>query len=941
MKPLFVSFALIVGVPLLGAAAVQAAEPTGAGSPAVGARFTVPASPRAVYNFNPGWRFVFGDAAGADQPAFDDSAWTAVSLPHTWNETDTYRAYINHGSGDVGEKMLGVGWYRKHFQLPASADGQKVFLEFDGMRQAGHFFLNGQPIGKYENGISAVGLDITDFVKFGGQDNLLAVKVDNSPNYREEATRTPFQWNGKNFNPNFGGLNRDAKLIVAGRIYQTLPLYENLYTTGVYVYPQAIDVKAKTADVKVEAEVTNESGNSALISLSAVVVDADGIVRAQLAGGTANLFGNRPDVLTASGSMDGIRLWDVDDPYLYSVYSILSVNGKVVDVCRTQTGFRKTEFKGGAGTGGVWLNGRFIWLTGYSQRSADDWPGLGGAYPDWMHDFNAALVRASNGNYIRWMHVSPERADVAACDKYGIVIVCPAGDSEGDTHGRQWDQRAEVMRDSIIFYRNDPSIFFWEAGNTIVTPGQMVQMVALRKQWDPYGGRVTGSRDNDDIEANKALTPVGEYFGVMIGQAAQTDKVSGDDIFRGYSIARRDKAPLIETEDFRDEAARGIWDDYSPPHFGFKPHLAAGPGAGPKGPPGAGPKGPPGGRKGAPGGPPGLRSDTYHWNSETFCLAAATRYAAYVRNRIDNPDPAHSKWSAYASIYWSDSDADGRQGSSEVLRVSGKVDGVRLPKELFFVSRVMQSGKADLHIIGHWTYPANTTKTVYVAATCCDQVELFLNGKSLGVANKPTDFADTFDTGGRRPGPAASGLVFYDPQPTDFIYAFPNIAFAPGTLKAVATKDSQVVAQEELKTAGPPSALRLTVHSGPNGLQADGSDVALVDFEAVDAQGNRCPTDEERVDFAIDGPAIWRGGFNSTVLNSTNNLYLNTECGINRVAIRSTLTPGTITLKATRAGLTPASVQIESKPAMIMGGLEADPPQAYSGLAQTIPGLVP
>jgi beta-galactosidase len=940
MKFQLVPCALIFGALLIGATtAVQAAESADSGGPAVGSKFSVPASPRAVYNFNPGWRFAFGEAAGADQPGFDDSAWAAVSLPHTWNETDSYRTYINHGLGDVGEKMLGIGWYRKHFQLPANADGQKVFLEFDGMRQAGHFFLNGQFVGKYENGITAVGLDITRFVKFGGQDNLLAVKVDNSPGYREEGTNTPFQWNGSNMNPNFGGLNRDAKLIVTGLVYQTLPLYENLYTTGVYVYPQRIDVKGKTADIKVEAEVTNESGESAPISLSAVVVDADGIVRAQLAGKTANLYGNRPDILTASGSLAGVRLWDVDDPYLYSVYSILSVNGQVVDVCRTQTGFRKAEFKGGAGTGGVWLNDRFIWLTGYSQRSANDWPGLGGAYPDWMHDFNAALIRASNGNYIRWMHISPERADVAACDKYGIVNVCPAGDSEGDSHGRQWDQRAEVMRDSIISYRNDPSIFFWETGNTIVTPGQMVQMVALRKQWDPNGGRVTGSRDNDDVEANKALTPVGEYFGVMIGQAAQTDKVAGDDIFRGYSIARRDKAPLIETEDFRDEAARGIWDDYSPPHFGFKPHLGPGPGA--KGPPG--PKGPPGGRRGqkAPPGPPGLRFDTYHWNSETFCLAAAVRYASYVRNRIDNPDPAHSKWSAYASIYWSDSDADGRQGSSEVLRVSGKVDGVRLPKELFFVSRVMQSAKPDLHIIGHWTYPANTAKTVYVAATLCDRVELYLNGRSLGAANKPTDFADAFDTAGRRPGAAASGLVFYDPQPTDFIYAFPNVAFVPGTLKAVATKDGQVVAQEELKTAGPPAALRLTVHAGPHGLQADGSDVVLVDFEAVDAQGNRCPTDEARVDFAVDGPAVWRGGFNSALLNSTNNLYLNTECGINRVAIRSTLTPGTIMLTATRAGLTPASVQIVSQVTEIKGGLETDPPQAYSGLAQAVPGLVP
>jgi hypothetical protein len=95
-----------------------------------------------------------------------------------------------------------------------------------------------------------------------------------------------------------------------------------------------------------------------------------------------------------------------------------------------------------------------------------------------MHDFTLGLVRESHGNYMRWMHVSPERADVSACDRFGIVEICPAGDKERLVTGRQWDQRVEVMRDSMIFYRNNPSIFFWEAGNTIVTPEQMVQMVA-------------------------------------------------------------------------------------------------------------------------------------------------------------------------------------------------------------------------------------------------------------------------------------------------------------------------------------------------------------------------------------------------------------------------------------------------------------------------------
>jgi len=852
------------------------------------AAFQPPASPRATYNFNPGWRFAFGEAAGAEQPTFDDSAWASVSLPHTWNETDTYRAFISHSGGDQSEKMLGIGWYRKHFKLPARADGQKVFLEFDGLRQAGRFFLNGQPIGLYENGVTPVGLDITKFVKYGGQDNLLAVQVDNSPGYKEEATGTPFQWNSKDFNPNFGGLNRDATLIVTGQIYQTLPLYENLRSTGVYVYPEAIDLKKKTADLKVEAEVANETGDYASIALSAVVVDADGVVRAQLDGNTSDLVAGQTEIFTASGTLAGARFWDVNDPYLYRVYSILTVNGKVADVCETRTGFRQTEFKGGAGTGGVHLNGRFVWLTGYAQRSANDWAGLGGAYPDWMHDFTLALVRESHGNYMRWMHVAPQRADVAACDRLGIAEVCPAGDKERLVTGRQWDQRVEVMRDTMIFYRNSPSILFWEAGNTIVTPEQMVQMVALRKQWDPHGGRVMGTRDNDQSDLNKLLTPMSEYYGVMIGQAPQTDQVTGDDIFRGYSIARRDKAPLIETEDFRDEAGRNIWDNYSPPHFGFKP------------------------KAGSIGGRP---VDTWHWNSETFCLAGATRYASYVRNRIDNPDPAQAKWSAYASIYFSDSDADGRQQGSYVLRVSGKVDGVRLPKELFLVSRVMQSEKPDIHIIGHWNYPADTKKTIYVAAAHCDRVELFLNGKSLGVADKPHKFVDTF--GGRTMGSAemAAGTD------TGCIYAFPDAAFVPGAIKAMATKDGKVVAQQEIQTAGEPKAIKLTLHTGPSGLQADGSDVALIDFEVVDAQGRRCPTDEARVDFAVAGPAIWRGGLNSAKLDSTNNLFLDTECGINRVAIRSTLTPGTITVTATRDGLTPATVKIEAQTLDIVGGL--------------------
>jgi len=161
----------------------------------------------------------------------------------------------------------------------------------------------------------------------------------------------------------------------------------------------------------------------------------------------------------------------------------------------------------------------------------------------------------------------------------------------------------------------------------------------------------------------------------------------------------------------------------------------------------------------------------------------------------------------------------------------------------------------------------------------------------------------------------------------------------------VGYKGGVAVAQHELKTAGAPAAIRLTVHTAPGGLRADGEDIALIDFEVVDSNGERCPTDDARVDFtwnstgravSATGPAIWRGGYNSGKTNSTNNLYLNTECGINRVAMRSTLVPGTFTVTAKREGLQPATITIETKAVEMLDGLTQIMPQALSPEARAL-----
>jgi beta-galactosidase len=811
--------------------------------------FVCPHSPRAVLNFNAGWKFIREDVSNAAHAEFDDSKWASVCTPHTYNDVDSYDEIISHSGGER-HLYTGVAWYRKHFRLPASARGGKVFLELEGLKQAGRFWVNGKYAGKHENGVTACGLDLTGLVVFGEKENVIAVKVDNSNGYQEEDTGVEYQWMGRAFNPNYGGLNRNIWLHLTSKIYQTLPLYGNLATTGAYIHAAEFSIANGTCEVAVESQVRNETGEQQSVTLTAVVVDAEGVERARFEGEASDLVDGQTETLNASGKLKGARFWSPETPSLYDVYCVLKANDQVVDVQRVRAGFRKTEFKGGAGTGGVFVNDRFVYLTGYAQRSVNEWAGLGQAYPDWMHDYNADLMRSTHANYVRWMHIAPQRVDVSACDRAGIIQICPAGDKEKDAVGRQWAQRVEVMRDTMIYYRNSPSILFWEAGNNHISLEHMKEMVELRKKWDPAGGRVMGCRTLND----PAATDVAEYFGVMIGQDPRVDELAGNtNLFRAYSQARRDRAPIIETEDFRDEAARRYWDEYSPPYYGFK-------------------KGP---------------EDTYSWNSESFCLAAAGRYYDYSRNRIDNRDPAHSRWSGYASIYWSDSNADGRQDSSEVCRVSGKVDSVRLPKQAYYVYRVMQNPMPDIHIIGHWSYPSNTVKTIYVAANHCASVELLVNGVSQGVNSNAVD---------------------------GYVYAFQNISFEPGQLRAVARDHEPVVAEAQLETVGPPKALRLTPHTGPAGLIADGGDVAFYDLEVVDARGQRCPTDDERVDFRLEGPAVWRGGYNSGRPGSVNQPYLFTECGINRVMIRSTDVPGKIKLTASRAGLAQAVSVLKSVP---------------------------
>ena len=796
----------------------------------------VAAGGRATYNFNPAWQVLVGDPAGAEAVAFDDQAWKSVTLPYAWNEDEAFRK-------DIKDLSTGVAWYRKHFRLPAGAAGQRVLVEFEGVRQAGEFYVNGHWLGRHENGVMAAGFDLTPWLRPAPQDNVLAVRTDNDWDYKEQATGQVYQWSNRNFNANYGGIPKNVRLHVTGPLHQTLPLFSTLGTTGVYVYAQAFDQAAGAATVVAEAQVKNDFPTARTFAFEATVADAAGRPAGTLRGPTTTLAPGQTTTVRAQARLAGLHFWSWGYGYLYTVATKLVVDKQVVDEVATRTGFRQTEFAQGL----IRLNGRVLQVHGYAQRTSNEWPAVGLGVPAWLSDYSNGLMVAGNANLVRWMHVTPWKQDVESCDRVGLPQAMPAGDAEKDVSDRRWGQRLELMRDAIIYNRNNPSILFYEGGNESISAAHMQELNAIRDQYDPHGGRAIGSREMLDI-------PQAEYGGEML------------------YINKSATKPLWAMEYSRDEALRKYWDELSPPY-----HKEG--------------DGPP--YKNAP-------AAEYNRNQDSQAREDVRRWYDYWHER---PGTGTRTSAGGVNIVFSDTNTHYR--GAENYRRSGEVDALRIAKDGYFAHQVMWDGWVEpehprTHLIGHWNYAPGTVKDVDVVSNG-EAVELFLNGKSLG-----------------------KGL-----RSAHFLFTFKNIAWQPGTLRAVSYDAAgRPASAAEHRTAGPAVALRLTPLASPAGLRADGHDLALVQVEAIDAQGQRCPTALNHVDFALSGPAEWRGGLAQGPGNYILAKSLPVEGGVNRVLVRTTTQPGRIRLTASSAGLAPATVELTAQRVPVAHGLAAQLPGA-------------
>ena len=387
------------------------------------------ASPRRSFDFDRDWRVHVGDG-GFSAATADEAGWQPVTLPHAFNERDAFKI-------DIHDQLEAIIWYRKHFRLPNGAPQGRAILEFQGVRQAAEVWVNGERIGLNENGVMAFGFDITRALKPG--DNVVAVRVYNHWDYKERATGTKFQWEDKNFYANFGGINKPVRLHLTGPVYQTLPLYSSLGTKGPYVWAEGFDIPAAVATVHAESEVRNDGAVPLAVEYDVTVRDLDGKVVASFAGDRGTIAPGASATLTAAKRLSGLHFWSWGYGYLYTVTGTLKdASGRVIDAVDTRTGFRSTAFDHGVLT----LNGRVLQLKGYAQRSTDEWPGVGLSVPPWVSDFSNRLVTGSNGNLVRWMHVTPAKQEIESADRLGLIESMPAGDSEGDPgDATRWGQR--------------------------------------------------------------------------------------------------------------------------------------------------------------------------------------------------------------------------------------------------------------------------------------------------------------------------------------------------------------------------------------------------------------------------------------------------------------------------------------------------------------------
>ncbi|MBE1160707.1 beta-1,3-glucanase family protein [Dyella acidiphila] len=838
--------------------------------------------------------------------------WFQVGLPYDANIT---RTFINQTSGGGQGSLTGnFNWYRLHFKVDPKYAGQKFLLNVEGSHTGIQIFINGTLL----PGVSAVAadaqathvvgfipvvVDLTPYIKADGStDNVIAIDVSRgAPWFEQPGFSGAFR-----FGQAMAGLFRNVKLYVTNPVHIPPNVYSNQKTWGTYVgtvseVPAAQGTaKAASAVVDVQTNVVNETQSAQQVTLTTQIVDAQGNVVV-----TVDPVTQSVPAMTASSFPSGAKpmfdqlitvpnptLWYPNNatcgtppvlcgsPYLYKVYHIVSVNGVVVDSTQDRLGIRTITWDANF----PYFNGHAVYLWGGSSRY--DYPALGSSVPDeqWWRDM--AQIAAQGGNVWRPGHSTSSEEMVEAADAYGIMIDQPSGDGEGywnassNPTADDLQLKQELHRDMIIRDRSHPSILDWERDNGGMNATLATELGSIETTWDNINPR--GSADRT-YSSSYGLIDECDGAGCEAGNKQQNPN-----------------NPAFGAEYWDNMGTgRGLAYDYE---LAFAaPYL-----------------------------------DDWRKGRAANAFGMAQWYFAESPGEV-------SLWAEYQNL----------PNMVNFVRSLGysSTDANRFPRLLYYIYQanwIPYSVQPVVHLAHHWNRAYEYTQGTPIqenAFSNCPAVRLLING----VPNDPVTGTVLQD---QTPNPwninSSSNLGQNTTVMPGQVHWMVN--WAPGTVTALcldANGNPVDGVSDTRTTAGAENKIVLSVVpevTKPDGSSfqwtANGSDAAFVVAQVEDANGNLVPTAADNVTFAVSGAATYMGGTQQLVADpSWTNYYqdafsqansnviqgvpyaffhapgdpeLNFEGGLQKIALRSTFVPGTVTVTATAPGLQSASISLSS-----------------------------
>ena len=640
------------------------------------------AGPRTIASFNKDWKFFLGEIVNVTDKSFDDANWRTLNLPHDWSIEGKF-SKDNPAGTDGGALPGGMGWYRKTFSVPESSKGKNIFIDFDGIYRKSEVWINGHSLGIRPNGYISFRYDLTPYLNYGNEKNIMVVKVDNSqqPNSR---------WYSGS------GIYRNVWLVTTDKIF--------IDHWGTFISTPSIS--HDSAVIAVALKIKNSGAGDRQVELKTTILNAAGI-QVATASSEVHLRAGAITETLQKETVSSPHLWSVSDPYLYQVVTELKDDNKSVDNYITKIGIRTFQFDAKSG---FFLNGEHIKINGVCDHH--DLGCLGSAINKRALERQLEILKAMGCNGIRTSHNPPAPELLDLCDKMGFIVMDEAFDmwkkskTKYDYH-LDWDQwHKKDLQDQILRDRNHPSVFIWSIGNEI--PEQWLrdssafriatelrQIVRALDTTRP----ITSAINNHKWESNGILNSGSvDLIGYNYDQKLYADfpqKYPGK-IFLGTETvsALETRGQYVNPSD----SIRRWPNRWDKPMTNATADLSCS----------------------------GYDNISVPWGStheETWKIIKKYDYLSgqYIWTGFDYlGEPTPFPWPARSSYF-------------------GIIDLAGFPKDGYYMYQSEWTNKPVLHLFPHWNWKKGDTVDVWAYYNNADEVELFLNGKSQGIKSKKGD----------------------------------------------------------------------------------------------------------------------------------------------------------------------------------------------------------